>query len=261
MAQYVLPASYAPDRLTNNEIGLKAEFLNRRLQWNGALYRENWNNVQVAFFNPGIVGNVFYDTNGQDFLLKGIETSIVARLMRGLTVQGAASWNHSEQTNSPKLINNNLNVGQEITQSCGGSYYTGVCVGASNPFGPAGAPTANSPPIQFSLRARYEWSIGDYLAFAQAGAVHTGHSFTQAGANPSLDQAGAISTGRLRFEDPAFTTYDASFGVAKDAWNLSVFGENLSNSNAAVFTSTDQFIVAQTPVRPRVIGVSFGYKF
>jgi hypothetical protein len=37
--------------------------------------------------------------------------------------------------------------------------------------------------------------------------------------------------------------------------------ENLSNSNASVFTNTDQFIVAQTVVRPRVIGASFGYKF
>jgi hypothetical protein len=38
-------------------------------------------------------------------------------------------------------------------------------------------------------------------------------------------------------------------------------GENLSNSNAAVFTSTDQFIVAQTPLRPRTLGVTLSYKF
>jgi hypothetical protein len=28
-----------------------------------------------------------------------------------------------------------------------------------------------------------------------------------------------------------------------------------------VFVSTDQFIVAQTPLRPRVLGGTFGYKF
>ncbi len=264
-AQYILPSSYTSDKLTNNEIGWKAEFFNHRLQWNGAFYRENWDNVQVAFFDPGLVGNVFYDTNGQDFLLKGLETSVVAKPMRGLMLQGAASWNHSEQTNSPVLLNNNpadtANYGKPITQSCGGTYYTGLCSPISNPFGPVGSPTANSPPIQFSLRARYDWSVGDLGAFVQAGAVHTGHSFTQAGSNPTLAEAGAISTGRLRFEDPAYTTYDASLGVSKDAWTASVFGENLNNSNAAVFTSTDQFIVAQTPLRPRVLGVNFSYKF
>jgi hypothetical protein len=28
-----------------------------------------------------------------------------------------------------------------------------------------------------------------------------------------------------------------------------------------VFVSTDQFIVAQTPLRPRVLGLQMGYKF
>ncbi len=87
--QYAIPSSYQSDKLTNNEIGWKTEFLNHRLQWNGAFYQENWDNVQVAFFDPGLVGNIFYNTNGQNFVIKGIETSLVARVMTGLTVQGA----------------------------------------------------------------------------------------------------------------------------------------------------------------------------
>ncbi|HLZ07647.1 MAG TPA: hypothetical protein VKT80_03600, partial [Chloroflexota bacterium] len=84
---------------------------------------------------------------------------------------------------------------------------------------------------------------------------------TQAGSNPTIAQAGSVSTGRLRFENPAYSTYDASFGVAKDAWLVTVYGENIANSNASTFVSTDQFIVAQTPLRPRVLGASFAYKF
>jgi hypothetical protein len=42
---------------------------------------------------------------------------------------------------------------------------------------------------------------------------------------------------------------------------VNVHGENLTNSNKSVFVSTDQFIEAQTPLRPRVLGVTFGYKF
>ena len=59
------------DKLTNNEIGWKTEFFNHRLQWNGAVYQENWDNVQIPFFDPGVVGNIFYDTNGQNFRIKG----------------------------------------------------------------------------------------------------------------------------------------------------------------------------------------------
>jgi outer membrane receptor protein involved in Fe transport len=260
--QYVTPSSYHSDDLTNNEIGWKTEFLNHRLQWNGAVYRENWDNVQVAFFDPGLIGNIFFNTNGQNFLVKGVETSLVARVVDGLMLQGAASWNQSRQTNSPALIDRNpasVNFGKAITESCDS---TGAnCTPITNPFGPIGSPSANSPPIQFSLRARYDWTLAAYNAFVQFGASHTGHSFTQAGSNPTIASSGTVSTGRLRFEDPAYTTYDASLGVAKDAWSAHVYVQNLTNSNASLFTNTDQFIVAQTVLRPRVIGAAFGYKF
>ncbi len=260
--QYLLPRSWNSDNLTNNEIGWKTELFDHRFQWNGALYRENWNNVQISFFDPGLLGNLFFNANGQNFLVKGIETSMVARVVGGFTVQGAASWNQTRQTNSPALIDNNplsSNFGHAITQSCDS---TGAnCTGITNPFGPVGSPTANAPPIQFSLRARYEWSVGDYNSFAQLGASHTGHSFTQAGSNPTFAGSSSIGTSRLRFEDAAYSTFSASIGIAKDAWNVMLYGENLGNSHASTFTSTDQFIVEQTPLRPRVLGVSLGYKF
>lgn len=261
--QYIIPKSYSSDKLTNNEIGWKTEFWNNRLQWNGAVYRENWDDVQVAFFDPGVVGNIFFNANGQNFLIKGVETSLVARVMTGLTLQGAASFNQSRQTNSPILLDNvpdTPNFGKPITFAC--NAFGANCGTVTNPFGPVGAPSADAPPIQFSLRARYDWSLaGGYAPFVQLGATHSGHSFTQAGSNPTFAEAGAVSTGRLRFENPAYTTYDGSFGVAKDAWYVNVYGENLANSNASTFVSTDQFVVAQTPLRPRILGVSFGYNF
>src|SRR5262249_7410059 len=118
VAQFILPKGWRSDRVTNNEVGWKTEFLGHRLQWNGALYRDTWDDVQVAFFDPGVIGNIFFNTNGQNFLIRGAETSLVARVVPGLTLQGAASWNHSEQTNHPVLINNNPaspNFGSEIT--------------------------------------------------------------------------------------------------------------------------------------------------
>ena len=153
----------------------------------------------------------------------------------------------------------NPNFGKPITQACNSSG-TG-CIPVTNPFGPIGSPSADAPPIQFSLRARYEWNIAGYTPFVQFGATHNGHSFTQAGANPTIVAGAAITTNRLRFEIPAYSTYEASFGIAKNAWSVIVYGENLGNSNASTFISTDQFIVEQTPLRPRVLGALFRYSF
>jgi iron complex outermembrane receptor protein len=262
--QYVLAASYISDKLTNNEVGWKTEWFDRRLQWNGAVYQENWNNVQVPFFDPGVVGNIFYNTNGQNFRIRGIETSVVARVTSELTLRASSAWNHSEQTNSPQLIDNNPadnvpggNFGKPITQVCSGT----ICSQVPNPYGPVGGPSANSPPIQFSVHARYEWNIAGYAPFVQLDATHTGHSYTQAGANPNYAVGGAFSTSRGRFENPAYSTFDCSLGVAKDAWTATLYGQNIGNSNASTFISTDQFIVAQTPLRPRIVGVTAAYKF
>jgi hypothetical protein len=175
-------------------------------------------------------------------------------------LQAAASWNRSKQTNSPALINNNpdsANFGQPITQLCN----TDPCTPVDNPYGPVGAPSANSPPLQSTFRVRYDWNVNDYGAFVQLGFHHSGHSFTQAGSNPNYAIGGAISSSRGRFENPAYSTTDASIGVSKDSWTFTVFGDNLANSNKSVFVSTGQFIVAQTPLRPRVIGGSFTYSF
>ena len=259
--QFCLPQTYKSDDLTNYEFGWKTEFLDHHIQFNGALYEELWKNVQVGFFDPGETGNLTFGTNGQDFRVRGIETSVVALVAPGLTLQGAASWNQSVQTNSPSLIDDNplsANFGHPITVSCS---KTGTnCTPLNNLFGPVGGPSANSPPIQFSLRARYEWAMASYNSFVQFGATHTGHSYTQGGSNPSIS-AGGINTTVLRFENPAYSTFDASAGVSKDAWNAHVYVQNLANSNASLFTNTGQFVVAETVVRPRVIGLKIGYKF
>lgn len=257
--QFCLPQTYHSDDLTNYELGWKTEFLNHHLQFNGALYQENWDNVQVGFFDPGETGNLTFGTNGQNYRVRGLETSIVAVVAQGLTVQGAASWNRSEQTNSPALIDNNPlsnNFGKPITQACGA---TG-CAPLNNLFGPVGGPSANSPPLQFNLRVRYEWSVNDYNAFVQVGGSHIAHSFTQGGSNPSIS-AGGVNTTSLRFENPSYSTYDASIGVAKDAWAAHLYAQNLTNSNASVYTNTGQFVVAETVIRPRVIGLKMSYKF
>jgi outer membrane receptor protein involved in Fe transport len=255
---FCTPQDYGSDSLTNNEIGWKTEWLDHRLQWNGAVYQENWNNVQFGFFDPGQLGNLAFGANGPDYRIRGVETSVVAVLTKGLTLQGGSSWNSSNQTNSPYLIANDPSL---LLNPATKSLYGQPITAFKDPYGPIGSPSANSPPLQFNARLRYDFNISAYTAFWQFGATHTAHSYTQAGSNPSLAAGGAINTTLLRFEDPGYTEYDASIGIAKDNWNVQAFGQNLTDVIESVFTSSAQFTEAQTVTRPRVLGVKFGYKF
>jgi outer membrane receptor protein involved in Fe transport len=60
---------------------------------------------------------------------------------------------------------------------------------------------------------------------------------------------------------PSYNTYDASLGIGKDNWTAQLYGSNLGNSSASLFTSSAQFIKSEVPLRPRVLGVKVGLKF
>jgi hypothetical protein len=89
----------------------------------------------------------------------------------------------------------------------------------------------------------------------------TERSFTQAGSNPALSVGSIVSTTLLRFENPAYSEYDMSFGTAKDNWSAQFFIDNLTNVLASTFTSTTQFVPAGVVTRPRVLGVKIAYHF
>jgi hypothetical protein len=221
----------------------------------------NWDNVQFLFFNPTELGNTTFGVNGPNYNVEGVEAQFVARVTEGLTVQGSGSYNHDAQANSPCLTDNipgSAAFGHCITQIV----QTGVgLVPFQNPFGAVGAVPAFSPYFQGNLRARYDWLIGGYKAYATVGADYVGSEFNQ----PSTYTSGAgvviPTTTFLRYEQPAYVTFDASFGVAIHNWYAQIYGSNLGDSHASTFTSSAQFIKSEVPLRPRVIGVKIGAKF
>jgi len=65
----------------------------------------------------------------------------------------------------------------------------------------------------------------------------------------------------LRYQIPAYTTYDGGLGVAKDNWTAQIQCNNLTNAYGPTKISSDQFIKAGVPLRPRVITFLIGYRF
>jgi hypothetical protein len=254
--QYSTPRGYAPDQLVNNELGWKTEWLNHRLLFNGAVYKETWTNVQFPVFNPAYTGSQAFVTNGPDYEVKGLEVQFMARLGAGLTLQAGASWNSSKQTNAPVLIANNpdsANFGKPVYQ-----VIDGAATAIPNIYGEPGSPLAMSPPFQGNIHLRYDWTSGDYSGFAQVGAVTTAHSFNVVGSAPSI--APSVYPTQA-FDQPGYTTFDASLGFNRDAWSAQLFAQNLTDTRGKVFLSDSQAVQTQTVTRPRVIGVKLSYKF
>jgi outer membrane receptor protein involved in Fe transport len=259
--QYLTPNAYAPDTLTNYEIGLKTQLFDHRLLLNLSAYYMDWDNVQLLLFNPTVLGNVTFGVNGPDYNIKGLEAQFTGRVTEGLTLTGSASYNHSTQSNSPCLVSNNpasVTYGNCITEA--------VVKGEGlqpfeNPFGAPGTVPAFSPAFQGNIRARYEWNIGDYKAYASVGGNYVGSMWNQPATYASGEGVLIPTTTLLRYLQPAYGTIDASIGIAKDKWFAEIYGTNLNNSNASTFTSSAQFIKSEVPLRPRVVMLKVGANF
>jgi outer membrane receptor protein involved in Fe transport len=232
--KFSVPRFYGSDTLKNYEIGWKTQLFDHLLQFNGALYDEEWSNVQLQLYDAELYGNSGFTVNGPNYCVRGIEGDVVFRITDHLTLNSSFAWNHSKQVNEPSLISNGAVISLFPTRG-------------------VGSPLANAPPFQGNLRLRYEIPMFDYVWHVQAGAQHTDHSY-----------ADVITLGTIAPPDyllAGYTTYDAAAGVAKAAWSAEFFGQNLSDTRAQLFISSASFQTLTTTNRPRVMGVRFSYKF
>jgi iron complex outermembrane recepter protein len=245
------PLAYDPDFLTNNELGWKTQWLDNRLQINGAIYQEDWKRTQINIFDPGVTGNLTFTTNGPDYRVRGGELQIEARPLRELTLSASASYNKSEVVKTLNLVNPT----------------TGAPILIANPFGELGSPLANAPKFQGNVRARYELSFNDYKAFAQVAATTQTYSYsttdtlTTTLSSPTASGAAGGPPVGVNFKNPGFSTFDISAGVGKDAWGVQGYVENLTDKLAWTYSQYNEYVKADTIIRPRTIGIRMSYKF
>jgi len=76
---------------------------------------------------------------------------------------------------------------------------------------------------------------------------HQAHSYSQTG-------------NIVAFEQAPFTIYDAAIGVANGPWSAQVYGQNLTDARADLFSNDNQFVPQQTVNRPRTVGIKYSYR-
>ena len=259
--QFNKPVGFGSDNLVNNEIGLKSEWLEHRLQVNASIYQMDWKDVQLPLFDPVHLGNTTFVINGPTYQVKGFEIQFVGKVSEQLTVQGSLSHNSSKQTNAPCLASNRVNAGNPtpigtcITQINSRPY--------TNPYGVLGTTPPFSPQLQYNVRGRYDWTNGSLKPFVSVGANYTDSMRNQPESFPdgNAPASNPPTTTLLKYTMPSYTTVDAAFGATRDNWSAQISINNLTNNDASTNTTSGQFIKSVVPLRPRVITFEFGLKF
>ena len=216
-----IPDFYESDELTNFEIGWKTSLFDDTLRFNGAVYKIDWDGMQVITLDFNI-SNLAFINNTADSEIKGIEFDSAWQATDNFTLHTNFSYNDTELTRVPPNI---------------------VSIAAE------GSPLALAPKLQFVVRGRYEWeTVSGGTAFAQAAGAYTD------------DTVSSINLAALEPLD-SYTTFDLSAGYRKDDWSATLFVENATDELAQVFKSNEDNILKTTPNRPRTIGLRFSYSF
>jgi outer membrane receptor protein involved in Fe transport len=237
---------YAPDYLTNYEIGWKTTF--GPIRWNGAIYHEIWKKFQFAFLGANSFTEIH---NGKDARVNGVETD-VNYVSGGLTVNAAAAYTDA------KTKGNICNDGSDTDPNCA----------TGNDFisAPSGTRLPVTPKFKGALTTRYSWP-----AWANVKAHVQGSVSYQSSAPSSIRTLiQLVGTGervnpndfqgRLR----SAVLVDLFAGLDFPKYSVEVFGTNIfdKRNDLSRFTACGSCTRALVvPGRPRTIGVRAGYKF
>lgn len=234
----ILP--FDSDTLTNYEIGWKTSWLDRKLRLNGAVFYEEWKDLQFGLVPVGNNG-VTNTYNAGDARIYGIEGDFALSL-GGFTLSGSGTYIDAQLTTDFCQVDATGNI---------------VCVTGVTPAAAKGTRLPVQPKFKGSLTARYEFPLGSNDAFVQSSMNHQG------GTRSFLTDDDFAAVGPTR----AFTTFDFSAGTNFGNWSVEAFIQNAFDKrgqlslNTACSTTICGAFSRVYPVKPQIFGLKLGTKF
>jgi iron complex outermembrane recepter protein len=250
--------TYQPDYLKNYEIGWKTTWFNHRLRWNGALFKEDWDNFQFSFLVPPSITAI---ANGGNATIKGLENELQWATTDHLMLTANFTFlnpyltqNYCGQIGVTNCPNSQTYLVFDVPGAVkvpGGEY---AWVG---PQAPAGTNLPVAPKFKGSFVARYTGGpIDDYMPFAQAAFVY------QTQTSPNLIVPFSEVIGMM----PAYGILDLSTGADNGKFSLTLSLLNATDKRAQLsrFTETNPQVDNQVyiaPAQPRTIQLNFAQRF
>ena len=223
---YCLPYVFDSDSLENMEIGWKTTLADGAVRFNGSIYKIDWEDIQVSQFDSQNISILTIVDNGGDAEIMGIEGDVIWSVNDNLTLFAAASFNDTELV----FVDPAFDI----------------------VVADAGSMLPLTPETQFSLRARYEWDMGnDMGAHWQLGYKYAGEAL-----NSIVDTADEPNT----MQD-SYGIVDGSVGFENygAGWGVELFVSNLTDERAQLHINRQDFFERVTTNRPRTIGLRVSY--
>lgn len=225
-------SSYDPDYLGNYEFGWKTTWADGRLRVNGAVFRQDWKQIQQSFV-PANGNGLTVIRNVGAARVDGVEAALDWATTDHVTLSAGFTWLDARLTKD------------YVTEEGG------------EPEAVAGDPLPIAPEFKANVAIRTGFRWGDFDAHGQVGVVYVGSS------EPAVDRATRDFFGPV----PAVTLTDLSIGLDHGNYALEAFVTNLFDEGRDLSRGTVCGYgvcgtqVYQVPERPRTIGVKWSQSF
>lgn len=227
-----IPTSFSPDKTYNYEVGLKGDFLDRRLSIDTSVYHIDWKGMQIQEALDGFG----YIENGGSAKSEGVELSFQARPLTGLTLSGWVDYDHAVLTSNFPL--------------------------ASTAYGVTGDELPATPKYSAQLSVQQDISLSsETSAFLSAVATYVGDRLSKFPACGASSTAGTCAFAP-RDIYPSYTKTDLHAGVEHNSWTASLYVNNVANVRGITSGGLGYFtpyVFFVTP--PRTIGLSVSKSF
>ena len=230
---------YESDFLTNTEIGWKTQWADNTFQFNGAIFTQDWDDIQIGLTGDNAITLV---DNGPSASVDGAEIDLLWLPTDRLRLSVAAAFYDSQL---------------EDDYCCDGDNGTPNDPTDDPPLAAAGTRLPLQADLKYNFVARYNFPIGSLDAYLQGVMVHEDDRDSRL-ARFKNDIVGTMDS---------YTTIDISAGIAKESWALDLFISNLTGEDATLYRVTqcipgtcgDQIYGSR--IRPTTISGRFTYNF
>lgn len=223
---FIAPCEYGPDKTFNYELGIKGDALNRTVTFDASIYYIDWKDIQIQIFDLATSGQYYINAAGAKS--QGLELSVQARPVSGLTLAAWVAWNDAVLTEDFPLA----------TQPIGVFARSGDRLPASSRF------SGNfSVDEEFPLMKDVTGFIGGSVSYVgdRAGGFKAGDTARQ----PNL---------------PSYVKTDLRAGVTYESWTVNFFVNNVADKRGIL--SGDPLIDSTFYyIQPRTIGLSLAKVF
>ena len=222
-----IPSAFAPDTLTNYELGIKGQLFGGLFDYQLDGYLIDWNNIQIQLTTAD--GAFVYQGNAGKARVKGVEFELAAHPFEYLTGSFAGSWQDAKLTEGATPAQKTLNP----------------------TLGVSGDAIPNVPKFQYSFNLNYTRPIqGDWQGVVAADLTHRGAMNAYFASNP------------FNLPLASYTLVGLRLGLINGPWSVTAFARNLTDKRAQVSAiNSSQDPHALLTVQPRTIGITATRKF